>query len=229
MALPKLETPTYKLKIPSTGKTVTYRPFLVKEEKLLLMTKESQNTKETMDMVQRLIETCLMDDIDVSSLTPYDIEYIFLMLRSKSIGEEVEFSIKCESCESSSPVMVNLENDIKIEKPKKKISNKVSITNNVGVILKEPSMKTLSNVNPEDSIGVLISCIESIYDDKTVHRIEDYDISEVREFIEALNMKELGKLQQFFENTTKLTCEIRFVCSCGHENKLRIEGLSDFF
>lgn len=229
MALPKLETPTYKLKLPSTGKTISYRPFLVKEEKLLLMTKESKDVKEMMNMITRLIETCLVDEIDVSSLTSYDVEYIFLMLRSKSVGEDVEISIKCESCQKPFPFTINLEKDIHVEKPKKKIDNKIPLTDTVGVIVKEPTVSMLSKVDQNNPIDVLIGCIDAIYDEKTVHKVEDYSKSEVREFVEALNMKEIQKVQEFFENTPKLICDVEFNCSCGQKNNLKLQGLSDFF
>ena len=111
MALPKLDTPTFKLQIPSTGETVSYRPFLVKEEKILLMARESKNTNEVIETLQKLVSACV-DDTDPKKLTTYDLEYIFMMLRSKSIGEELEIGIKCEECGEMVPVSINIEEDI---------------------------------------------------------------------------------------------------------------------
>jgi len=112
MALPKLDTPTYKLKIPSSGKTVTYRPFLVKEEKLLMMAKEGGDTSQMVDTLKKLVSSCVEDDIDVNALTTYDIEYIFLMLRAKSVGEEVEVLVTCEHCGANKPMTLMIGEDI---------------------------------------------------------------------------------------------------------------------
>lgn len=229
MALPKLETPTYKLTIPSTGKSVSYRPFLVKEEKILLMAKESNNEKQTLDTVQKLVSACILDEIDCSLLTSYDLEYIFVMLRSKSVGEEMELLIPCNSCKKGNPYTINIEEDIKVSKPKKKPEKKIAISDTVGVMVREPTLNSLQTINQNDPIEVLVSCIESIYDDKTVYDLKDYSMDEIKDFVGALNIKELGKLREFFENTTKITCDVEFTCECGYENKIRIDSLSDFF
>ena len=229
MALPKLETPTYKLKLPSTGKTISYRPFLVKEEKLLLMAKEGNSSQQAFDSLKKLISVCVEDDIVVEDLTSYDVEYIFLMLRSKSIGEEVEILLKCEECGETHPTVINLEKDIKLVRGEK-VDPKVALTPDVGVILRHPSMGTLTKTDTNDPVDVLISCIESIYDSTTVHKVSDYDKNEVKEFVDSLSMKEVEKIQSFFESMPKLRYETTYKCtSCGHENKVVLEGISDFF
>lgn len=228
MALPKLETPTYTLKLPSTGKTISYRPFLVKEEKLLLMAKEGNSSKQTFDCLKKLIEVCVEDDISVEDMTSYDVEYIFLMLRSKSIGEEVEVLLACEECDVKHPTSINIESEIKLISGVE-VDPKIALTSDVGVILKHPSMGTLTKTNTDDPVDVLISCIESIYDSTTVHKVSDYPKNEIKEFVDSLSMKEVEKIQTFFESMPKLRYETTYKCTCGHENKATLEGISDFF
>jgi len=229
MALPKLETPTYRLKIPSTGKSVNYRPFLVKEEKLLMMAKEGGDTSQMVDTLKNLVSACIEDDIDVSSLTTYDIEYIFLMLRAKSVGEEVEILVTCEHCGASKPMTLVIDKDIKLHMGET-VESKIALTSDVGVILKHPTVDAISKINTEDSMEVLVSCIESIYDSTTVHNVKDYPKKEVLDFVGALNMKELQKLQNYFDNMPKVKCDLTYICDeCGEENRLVIEGLSNFF
>lgn len=229
MALPKLETPTYKLKIPSTGKTVTYRPFLVKEEKLLMMAKEGGDTSQMVDTLKKLVSACIEDDINVNTLKTYDIEYIFLMLRAKSVGEEVEVVVTCEKCNGSQPMTLMIGKDIKLYAGEK-IDSKVSLTSDVGVILQHPTVDAISKINTDDSMEVLISCIESIYDSTTVHNLKDYPKQEILDFVGALNVKELQKLQKYFDTMPKIKCDLTYDCiKCKEESKLVIEGLSNFF
>lgn len=232
MSLPKLDTPTYKLKLPSTGKSITYRPFLVKEEKLLLMTKETKNPKDVVDTLRKLVTSCVLDTIDFDALTPFDIEYLFLNFRSKSVGEEVDLMIPCEKCSVKSQVGINLDEDVFIENQGKKVDFKVPLTNTVGLIMKYPNMESFlsSGSKEEDALSVIISSIESIYDDKTVHKVSDYTEKEVREFIGSLGMKEMQKVQNFFADMPKVKCKVEFVCQgCSSENSFSIEGINNFF
>lgn len=227
MALPKLDTPTFKLQVPSTGKTVSYRPFLVKEEKILLMARESKNTNEVIETLKKLVSACV-DDTDPNKLTTYDLEYIFMMLRSKSIGEELEIGIKCEECGEMVPVSINIEEDIQITKTE--MDSKIQLTPTVGVILRHPTVEIVSGLNTEDPMEVLMGCMESIYDDTTVHNLQEYSKKEIKDFVDALSIKEVQKIQDYFEAMPKLTCDVKFTCpSCGHENTVRVEGLSNFF
>ncbi len=231
MSLPKLSTPTYKLKIPSSGKTITYRPFLVKEEKLLLMSKESKNPKEIVDTLRNLVTSCVTEQIDFDSLTSFDVEYMFLNFRSKSVGEEVELMIPCDQCEKKNPVSVNLDEDIFVENQDKKIEFKIPLTNTVGLIMKYPSMDSfVTGSMDNDSLGVIISSIEAIYDETTVHKINDYTQKEVRDFISSLSMKDIQKIQNFFNSMPKIKCKVEFKCQeCQKDNSFNIEGINNFF
>ena len=231
MALPKLETPTYKLKLPSNNKTITYRPFLVKEEKLLMMSGDGKDTKEMMLTMKRLLESCITSDVNIDEFTTFDVEYIFLALRSKSVGECVDILVPCSECGEKVPAEINLEKDIFIENKGKIKDFKIALSSDIGVELKYPTLSGVTNTeNDEDPIELIISCIKSIYDDKTVHNLEDYTHKEVREFVEALSMKDLQKLQDFFTNMPKVKCKVNFLCpKCGHQNEQELEGISNFF
>ena len=233
MALPKLETPTYKIKVPSTGKMITYRPFLVKEEKLLLMMGEGKDQKQSSELVMKLLESCIETEIDLKTLTTFDLEYIFLNLRAKSVGEDVSIMVACEECDERCPVEINIEEDVYIDFGGKKISDidfTVPITDSVGIEMKFPTIELLTDMNEDDSIGMIIKCMKSIYDENTVHSVSDYTDGEVKEFINSLSVRDIQKLQTFFDEMPKVKCKVKFTCPhCGHENELELEGLGNFF
>lgn len=227
MSLPKLETPTYKIKLPSTGKMVEFRPFLVKEEKLLLMMSEGKNTKETNALIKKLLKSCVLTDLDVEQLTTFDLEYLFISLRSKSVGEEVSLIVKCENCETQCPCEVNLDEDVFVQEGEK-IDFKIPISNNIGIEMRYP---TINDISDEMSpIELLSNCIKNIYDDSTVHDVSDYTNREIQEFVESLSMKDIQKIQKFFESLPKVKCKLNFTCqNCETENKLEVEGINNFF
>ena len=232
MALPKLETPTFKVKVPSTGKMIEYRPFLVKEEKLLLMMGEGQNQKDSADIVKKLLGSCIISKIDIDSLTTFDLEFIFLHLRSKSVGEDISIMIECEECGKKCPVDINIETDVFISgKNVKDIDFNVPINNNVGIEMKFPTIDLLADAaDDSDPMNLIIKCMKSIYDEETVHNIDDYTEGEVKEFINSLSVRDVQKLQRFFDDLPKVKCKVKFICPhCGHENELEVEGLGNFF
>lgn len=231
MSLPTLSTPTFELKIPSSGKVVTFRPFLVKEEKLLLMAKESKNPKEISTTVRKLIGNCVLDPLEFETLTPFDVEYMFLNFRSKSVGEEVELMVPCDSCETKNPVSINIDSDVFIHNQDKKIEFKIPLSTTVGMVMKFPSMEAfIKGSMDQDTPSLIMSSIESIYDDKTVHNVKDYTEKEVRDFISLLSMKDLQKVHAFFDEIPKVKCNVNFTCSnCAKENTLAIEGINNFF
>jgi len=237
MSLPKLETPTFKIKVPSTSQSITFRPFLVKEEKLLLMLTDDSSSSEKFKLIRDLITTCAQDEFDFSKLTTFDIEYIFISLRSKSVGQEVSLNVKCSECETQCPISIDLDQDIFVDNLNKSNKNKkftVPITNTVGMTLRYPFFEDLGKDSiSEDNVDVmsiLAKSIESIYDDKTVYDPNDYTLDEIKEFINNLSMKDLEKVKEFFDNTPKVKCKIDFTCpSCKHENKRDLDGLVNFF
>jgi len=235
IALPKLETPKYSLTVPSTKKTIDYRPFLVKEEKVLLIAQQSEDEAEIFNAIKDIIESCTFNKIKANDLTNYDIEYIFLKLRSKSVGETSDVNIKCSACDRINPISINLE-EIEITYPSKKVDNKIMLTDSIGIIAKPLNNSDISNISKnQDDQGVLLTLtlaasIESIFDDENVYPMSDASQSEVEEFINSLNRSQIEKIEEYISNVPKLQKEIKFTCMhCKEKNALMLEGVQSFF
>ena len=233
MALPKISVPRYDVVLPSTGKTLKMRPYLVKEEKVLMIALESSDPGQIANAVRSVIKECYSLD-DVNSLTTFDIEYLFLQLRGKSVGEEMELQIKCEHCEELNPLHINV-NDIKITNVNEdhKI---VMLTDKVGVKMRWPSVKTFSELNVEKLNSVeglmdlIIECIESIFDDDAVYDNTQTSKEEMEGFIENLNSSQFKKVQAFFQDMPIVEYTHDMICSsCGEKSKIELRGLQSFF
>ena len=232
MTLPKLETPTFKLKVPSTGKTIEFRPFVVKEEKLLLMLGDEDKQRDKSDLIKKLLSSCILSNTKIEDLTTFDIEYIFINLRSKSVGEEVDVMLMCEECGEKCPVTINLDTDVFISgKKPKDVDFNIPINTSVGFEMQYPTVDVLSDsIDNNDTVGMIIKCIKGIYDETTVHKAEDYTEKEMREFVESLSIRDIKKLQTFFDELPKVKCRVKFTCPhCGHENETELEGIGNFF
>ena len=234
MALPELNTARYKIEIPSTGQTVEYRPYLVKEEKILMMALESNDQKAIMNATKNIIETCVFDDIDINSLAMFDIETLFLALRSKSVGEKVDVKLKCEHCEAANDLTIDFD---EIEKPVVENENiNISITEDVGIIMKYPSVKDVEKYtsegeeNVETAMNMVLSCIDSIYDADNVYDAKDETKESLKNFIDSLSSIQFLKLTDFLETMPALHYKMDYNCmSCGKENITELKGLASFF
>lgn len=231
--LPKLETPTYSTVMPSTGDKVDYRPFLVKEEKILMIAQESNDNGAMLKALKNIIKACTFDKVNPNVCTTYDIEYLFLKLRAASVGETAELQFKCEECGEYNKVEVNL-NDIEVVYPEKKPETDIKLTENVGIKLKEVEVndiETLSDItNPENFSKAIAAVIDVIYDEENVYKVKDTNPKEVLEFIDNLSHTHLEKIQDFIENQPMLKHTVEFKCvKCGHENKIELVGLQSFF
>lgn len=234
MALPKLEAPKFNVTIPSSGENIEYRPYLVKEEKMLLLAMESNDEKQIMTAMTDLINVCTFNKVDAKKLPVFDIEYLFLKLRAKSVGETAALSLQCtkEGCEARTEVDVNMDL-IEVMMPEK-IQNKIEITDEVGMVLKFPTLATIStkkrNNQVDQMIDVLVACIDYIYDANDVYNASDETHESLVEFVESLNSDQFKKVQGFFENSPKVSTDVEWKCiECGHENSLKLEGLQSFF
>jgi hypothetical protein len=235
MALPILETPKYETKLPSTGKKLVYRPYLVKEEKILMMAIESEDQKQIMQAMKDTVSSCTFGKIDPDSLPIFDLEYIFLKLRSKSVGEVAKIGIKCTSCEKSTVNEINLD-EITVN-TENTPSNKIKLSDKVGVIMRWPDVNFITGMTGKSKVeqkaaayDVLVHCIESIFDDKKVYPTSEQSQEEVVTFIESLNQVQFQKIQEFIEAMPKLEHEVSFTCKhCQHENKVMLRGLQNFF
>jgi transcription elongation factor Elf1 len=231
MPLPILEASKYQTVIPSTGKRVEFRPFLVKEEKILLLAQESKDTNQIIRALKDIIEACTFNKIQANDLTTYDLEYLFLQLRAKSVGELVDLTIKCKNCGGIVPTQLDL-NEVNVEKPSKKIDPKIQLTDSIGVTLRAIPISEIDSISEdtEDFIRMIALCIESIYDNSNVYHRKDTTEKELITFVESLSHGQLKKFEEYITNQPKLTHKIKFNCiHCNTKNEVVLQGLQDFF
>ena len=234
MALPIInDTPKYTLTIPSTKKAITYRPFLVKEQKILLMALESQDQKQVLQAITDTIVSCVMEPIDINRLATFDVEYIFTQIRSKSVGETSTVNVRCEKCEDFNEVTIPLD-DIFIDIPKDK--NEIVITDQYTVIMRYPSYgKALENYdsNEKSITGSLYNsvllCLDKLKTKDELLPFDDETPEEIQKFLESLNNEQFEKLLVFVNELTILSHDVSFECKCGHTTHHTLEGLADFF
>jgi hypothetical protein len=236
MALPKIDVPIYDLEIPSTGQKIQFRPFLVKEEKILLMAQESKEDKDrTLAIRQILNNCCLTEGVDIDELAAFDIEYYFIQLRARSSGENIDLVYACETegCKKTTPFQVDL-NEIEITKSKNK-SNKIKLTDDIGAVLQYPTLETINSLVSEEneletSFRMIAECIEYIYDAEEVYNKKDTEPGEMLAWVEDLSQENFIKLRDFFENMPKIKYTTKIKCSeCKKTHKIEIEGLQSFF
>ena len=240
MPLPKIATPSYELELPSTGKTIQYRPFLVKEEKLLVIALESQDTKQITNAIKAVIRSCVLTkSVKVEDLPTFDIEYLFLNIRGKSVGEDIDVKIVCPDDEKTEVnISVNLD-DIQVEKSKDH-SNKIKLDKNLMMELKYPSLNEFvkSNFAPNDlnrsamdqSFDLISTCIDKIYDQDEVWVAADCTKKEIKDFIESMNSAQFKQIENFFETMPKLSHTIKVTNpKTKVESEVVLEGLASFF
>lgn len=236
MALPKLnDFPHYELVIPSTGKTIGYRPFLVKEQKVLLMALESQDEKQVLRAVTDTLKSCIVDPINIESLATFDIEYIFTQLRAKSVGENTSVNLKCSKCDEYTEVSIKVD-DIKINvhpgdsliQLTDQYTLKMRYPQYSGLLLSTESNdeKTLTNAMFE----MIIMCLDELRSDDDIIKFDDEVRTEIETFLESLTTAQFELVMNFVNNIPKLEHKVDFICtSCNHENSIVLQGLQDFF
>ena len=236
MALPKLTTPTYELEIPSTDEKIKYRPFLVKEEKILMLAMESKETKDITQAVKDIVSECTFNKVDISNMPMFDVEYIFLNIRSKSVGEVSKLKILCQD-DGKTYADVELDlNEVKVQVGDDH-TNKIELTEDMGLIMKYPTIDSFSetgirDINPSNMLDVISTCILQIYEKKgeKTYDPKDQTKKELTEFIEQLNTKQFKDVQKFFETMPKLKHEITVKNpKTKKESKVTLTGLNDFF
>lgn len=235
MALPKInEVPKYTTTIPSTGKKVTYRPFLVKEQKILLIAMESQDDKLIVQAIADTITACIDENINVKNLATFDVEYLFTQIRSKSVGETSTVKIKCKSCEDFSDVQINLDEiGVEIDKTTKRIE----LTDRYVLNMKYPSYDNMIDVSKavDDSFAMTIyslvqKCLDTLQTEEDLIKFEDETKESIEEFIDSLNNDQYEKLVAYVLRLPKLKHDVEFDCEhCGHHNKVTLQGIQDFF
>ena len=234
MALPKLDQPTYTLTVPSTGNEITYRPFVVKEEKILMMAQEDGSTGAISQATKQVIGNCLVSgELDVERLASCDIEWIFLHLRARSVGETVDLTIPCEECDTKVEFTINV-NDAVVHRDKV-VDPKIELTPEVGIVLRLPEVNDMTNLNSEgnelDDIFKLIAlCTESIYDADNIYTRKDVSLAEIEEWIQSLSQEQFTAIREFFDSIPKVKLTTDIVCpKCSHQREIVLEGLRSFF
>ena len=238
MPLPRIAAPTYELELPSSGKTIQYRPFLVKEEKVLVIALESEDTKQITTAIKNVIKNCVLTKgLKIESLPTFDIEYLFLNIRGKSVGEELEVNIICPDDEETQvPVTIDLD-DIKVEKNEEH-TNKVKLDDTLMMEMKYPSLDQFIKNNfdfkdqnaMDQSFELIASCIDKIYSEEEVWATEDCTKKELNEFLESMNSSQFKDIENFFETMPKLAHKLKVTNpKTKVESEVVLEGLASFF
>lgn len=243
MALPKIDVPTYEVNLISSGKPIRFRPFLVKEQKLFMMASESDDAKEMIGIIRQVLKNCVLDEVDVDNLPTFDLEYLFMNLRARSVEEVVELKYKCNNnvkdengeekkCSGTVDYKLNL---LEVQPTKNtNHSNKVQITDNLGVCFKYPTFEMLQKYEnmseSEVMVRILTDCIDYIYDKENIYYAKDSSKQELDEFVDSLQQKDLEKFKDFFDTMPEIKKEVHFKCpKCSYEEDITIKGLQNFF
>ena len=232
--LPKLATPKYDMIVPSTGESITYRPYVVKEEKLLLIAMESQDEKQIENAITEVIETCIVNKIKVKDLTAFDIEFLFLTLRGKSVGEGIKLQMPCEHCQEPNEVKIDLN---KLQVKNNDFDNKdlqIKINDEITLDLRWPTMSDRGSVNTDSGTEALIhmvaKSIGTLYHGEDTISMSDTPFKEVLEFVESLSSTQFNLCMEVLAKTPYTGYDIEFTCKkCGKENKKELKGMADFF
>ena len=236
MALPKLNTPTYELEVPSTDEKIKYRPFLVKEEKILLMAMESKDNTQIINAVKDIVSSCTFEKLNAATMPMFDMEYIFLNIRAKSVGEISKLKILCPDDKKT---YASVELDLtKVEvQVDDEHSNKIELTDDMGIIMTYPTIDSflesgIENIDASNMLDVIGTCILQIYEEKgeKVYQAKDQTKKELTEFIESMDSKQFKKLQSFFDTMPKLTHTIKVKNPKTKKiSDVKLTGLNDFF
>jgi len=240
MTLPMMNTPTYNLVVPSTGEKIKYRPFLVKEEKALLIAQQSEDVEVMVDSLKQVIRDCVLDKIDVESLAIFDIEFIFTQIRAKSVGEIIELLFPCDVDHGEDQEKAKLKISIDLTKIQVEFptehSKKIDLFGDVGVVMKYPSfsmltkMESLDVENVESIFDIIASSIEYIYEGDELHYAKEQSKEELLEFLYNLTNEQFNKLQTFFANMPKISKTVEYNCPvCAKHHTVTLEGMQSFF
>ena len=233
MALPKLDTPTYQLELPSNQQVVKYRPFLVKEQKILMMAQDADDKEDSYNMLAEIVDGCTFNNVDIKTMPIFDFEYLFMKIRCKSVGESTELSVLCpDDNETRVPITVNLDEiDVQVEDGH---SNVVGVNDSIKIIMRYPTVNDIKSVGEAETLNNVMTllkvCIHEIHDGDTIHNMIDVTSKELDEFIDSLPTETFEKMATFFDTMPKLTHVIE-VKNPKTEvtSEVVIQGMESFF
>lgn len=238
MALPMMNTPTYNMVVPSSGVSVKFRPFLVKEEKALLIAQQSEELMVMVDTLKGVVKTCVIDKIDVDKLATFDLEYMFTQIRAKSVGEVIELIFPCDvdHGEDNEKARVKVSIDlttIQVEKQDNH-TNKIDLFDDVGVMMKYPTIDVMRKLDDSDSIDnifdVVAMSIDYIYQGEEIFYTKEQKHDEMLQFLNNLTSEQFVKIQNFFDTMPRIKKQIEYTCPvCQKEHKKMLEGMQSFF
>lgn len=235
MALPKLnDSPKYDLVIPSTKKKVRFRPYLVKEEKVLMIAMESEDQSKIFNAIADTIEACIEEPIAKNKLTTFDIEYMFVQIRSKSVGESIDLDLPCSKCETPNAINIKLD-DVKVDIPE--IENVIKINDDISIQMQWPSFAIIAdkellenNSGTEQTFRMVAKCIDAVLTEDERITFKDESYADQMAFIESLSSQQFNEIRKFIELLPSMEHKVNFNCvSCGEENEITLRGMSDFF
>ena len=233
MALPKLDTPTYQLELPSNQQVVKYRPFLVKEQKILMMAQDADDKEDTYDMLSDIVGGCTFNSVDIKTMPIFDFEYLFLKIRCKSVGETVELSILCPDDEETRvPVTINLDViDVQVEDDH---NNVIGVNDSIKIIMRHPTVGDIKSVDEAETLNNIMKllkvCIHEIHDGDTIHSMIDVTNKELDEFVDSLSTEVFEKIGEFFNTMPKLTHVVEIKNPKTEvTSEIVLQGMESFF
>lgn len=237
MPLPKIDLPVYNVHLKSENRDVRFRPFVVKEEKLLIMALESDDYKQIVETVKQIINNCLLDEIDLDNLPMFEVENIFLNLRARSMGERVEVTYICQNVVEDKKCGAEMNHEVdllKVATTIKEVNPVIQLTDKIGIKLKYPTFETAKRIRLEDDVDLAIKiireCTDFIFDKEQTYSVTDITDEEFVDFVNSMTQDQFNKIKLFFENMPKLSYNNTMACPrCKKEHDIVLEGILDFF
>jgi hypothetical protein len=229
MSLPKIQLPIFELTLPSNSKKIKFKPFTVKEEKLLLIASESEDTESKIRAVRQIVNNCCLNlETDVEMMPSFDLEYCFVKIRAKSVGNEVELRYRDNTDEKIYDFLVDLDK-LEVTFTENHTRN-IPLSESVGVIMRYPTIEILSELSTENGVLKMVQkCIETIYDENSAYQASEYSLDELNEFIESISASQFEKVLEFFSTMPALKHELHYTDSAGTEKTITLQGIDDFF
>ena len=232
MGLPKLNYPAFEITLPSTKHLLKMRPFLVKEEKILLTAQQTENPREVINAIKQVINNCVVGEYDVDSMTTFDLEYIFIKLRARSVNNIIKLTYRDNEDNQRYDVECNLD-EVEVTYNENH-TNVISVNDTMSIVMKYPNASLMQSLNPESSeseifFELLAACIDTIIDNGNHYKVSDYSKEEVDEFISSLDVNTFEKIQEFFQTMPKIKHELKYTNSNGNERVIVLDNLNDFF